>query len=136
MPGFKDPAGLSPHRARVLVVDDHRDSANAIVRLLRAEGYEAEAAYGYAETLDACKVGHFDVLVTDVRLRDGDGVQMLDAMRDRCAAPHAIAVSGSDEADEIARARLAGFSDYLVKPFPVTALLAAIARADAAGAGN
>src|SRR4051812_14785656 len=99
--------GMCPHRRRVLVVDDHRDSANAIVRLLQAEGYEAEAAYGYVETLARCKVGHFDVLVTDVRLPDGDGVQMLDAMRDRCDAPHAIAVSGCDEANEIARARVA-----------------------------
>lgn len=49
-------------------------------------------------------------------------------MRDRCDVPMAIAMSGCTEEEETERAHVAGFADYLVKPFPVMSLSQAISR--------
>ena len=120
----------------VLVVDDHRDSANAVVRLLQGEGHEAVAAYGYAEALDRARsAGPFDVVVTDVRLSDGDGVEMLGAMGD-ARIGRAIVVSGCAAQEEIGRARQAGCQDYLVKPIQLGALLEAVGRGTTGDAAN
>jgi len=123
--------GEGPRR-RILVVDDHADTRDMLVRMLRKGGFDAEPAGGKAKALELCQQEHFDVMVADIGLADGSG---LDLMREVSAARpiKGIACSGFGTEEHIAAAKAAGFSAYLQKPISYSALWETIERVLAGG---
>src|SRR5215212_6306163 len=115
---------------RVLVVDDHPDSAEAAAQLLALHGHDARAVHSCAETLAA--VGGADpfvpeVVVLDVRLPDGDGFTLAEELcRVLGSRPGLIAHTGLPGLE--ARCRAAGFDSYLLKPVDPAALADLVAR--------
>lgn len=115
---------------RVLVVDDHPDSAEATAQLLALHGHDARAVHSCAETLAA--VGGADpfapdVVVVDVRLPDGDGFMLAaELCRVLAARPGLIAHTGLPGLEE--RCRAAGFDHYVLKPADPAALAELVAR--------
>jgi len=67
-------------RARVLVVDDHRDMAEGLAEYLRGHGYTAQAAAGGAEAVQMFAASPFDVVITDLRMTGMDGMGVLEAV--------------------------------------------------------
>lgn len=120
-----DPAARPP---RLLVVEDHLDTARAFARVLTAQGFEVLVAGSVAEAVALCKSQDFDLMVLDIGLPDGTGIELLARVRETCRTP-AIAVSGYGTSDDIARAKDAGFVDHLVKPVTVETLGDAVRRA-------
>jgi CheY-like chemotaxis protein len=116
---------VSPHRGlRILVVEDHADTAEALGMLLRLQGYVVRLAHTLVEARLARLEG-FDVLLSDLRLPDGSG---LDLLRELAAeAPiHAIAMSGYGSESDVSRSRDAGFERHLVKPVSIGSVVEAI----------
>lgn len=68
-------------KLRILTVDDHRMVANSLVDIFKVEGYEAEAAYSGSEALDIVKRGHFDCVLTDIKMPEMNGVELYRAIR-------------------------------------------------------
>jgi DNA-binding response OmpR family regulator len=108
-----------------LVVDTHADTTKVIARILRAAGYRVTPAFSIAEAMEKCVGMKFDLMITDIELRDGLGIELLRELRDHCKIP-AIAVSGHAYPADIEAALAAGFARYLVKPFDRDALLSAV----------
>ena len=108
----------TPRLLRVLVVDDHPDTAEATAQLLALHGHDARAAHSCAEAravLGGDDPFIPDVVVVDVRLPDGDGFALADELRRALAVrPGLIAHTGLPGLDE--RCRAAGFDHYLLKP--------------------
>ena len=104
---------------RLLIVDDHQDSARALSRLLRHEGHWVTTAHTVLGAL-ALVVGQppVDVLISDIGLPDGDGCDLLRRLRAFYGGREiaALALSGMDDEALITRCREAGFSQLLVKP--------------------
>jgi len=111
---------------RILVVEDHRDSLDAMSRILARESHSVAGARTLEEAMRQCINGKFDLVLCDIGLPDGEGWEMATVARE-CGCS-AIAMTGCGMADEVAKARDAGFADHLLKPFMVDDLLAAIAR--------
>ena len=113
-------------RRRVLVVDDEADFLATYERLLRREGFDVVTATSRAAGLAALAADMPHLVISDLRLPDGDG---LDVVRAASSARHAapvIVVTGYPS-DETRRAALvAGATMFLAKPFAAAALLAAI----------
>jgi DNA-binding response OmpR family regulator len=106
-------AGLS-----VLVVDDNKDAADALVALLASEGHRARAAYSGKAAIDEADSVRPDVVLLDIGMPETSGFDVARALRDyrRAPKPVIVAVTGaSDPSDKLA-ARMAGFDHYLVKP--------------------
>jgi two-component system OmpR family response regulator len=123
MTSFSNPAKRgSP--IRVLVVEDHRDTLEALTRLLRGtfDTVSAAESCATARTVAASPDGPPDVVVGDIGLPDGDGLDLLAELKARyhCAA---IALSGFDESD---RCTAAGVDRHLLKPVPLQVLRRAI----------
>ncbi len=114
-------------RLRVLLVEDHADTARTLARLLRASGLEIVAAGDVASALHAAEQEPFDVLVSDLGLPDGDGYEIMRAVRARRVIP-GIAMSGYGMEEDMLKSRQAGFSEHLVKPIDLPQLTAAIRR--------
>lgn len=112
--------------ARVLVVDDEADFLATYERLLRRQGYEVTAVSSCAAALAAVAQAHPSLVIADMRLRDGDGLEVVRAAR---AGPHplpVIVVTGY-ASEELRRAALAaGATGFLAKPFLAAALIAAV----------
>jgi two-component system response regulator PrrA len=121
-------------RRRVLVVDDEADFLATYERLLRRQGYEVLTATSRAAGLAALAGEPLHLVISDLRLPDGDGLDVVRAARDAREPAPVLVVTGYPS-DETRRAALAaGATTLLAKPFAAAVLLAAI-RSIVDGAG-
>ena len=114
-------------KMRLLLVEDHSDTALTISRLLRNAGFAVTTASDVASASAAAERESFDLLVSDLGLPDGDGYEI---MRRICAirSVPGIAMSGYGMNEDRRRSREAGFAEHLVKPIDVPQLIEAIRR--------
>ena len=115
---------------RVMVVEDYRDTADAIGRYLRSRGHEVSIAPDVATALDLAAHANFDVVLSDLALPDGDGWRLLQRLTES-GPVKAVAMSGFNTPADIARSIQVGFTDHLAKPVPPQKLNAALERAAA-----
>ena len=101
---------------RVLLVEDNEDARRALSALLGSLGYELREAVGVQEALELGARESFDLLITDLGLRDGSGIQLLPAIRQHSPALVGIAITGYSSAQDLVDSRQAGFAAHLVKP--------------------
>jgi DNA-binding NtrC family response regulator len=118
-----------PSRPVVHVVDDEADLAESCARLLRRHGYHVVTAYSCASGHAALSETSPALLVSDVRLPDGDGLDLVRAAGARQPRVPAIVISGYlSEASRLA-ARHAGAVAFLSKPFSTDAFSRAVEEA-------
>ena len=83
---------------RILLVEDHRDSADMLALVLRGNEHDVLAVGTAAEALRACGEGAFDLIVSDIGLPDFNGWELLGRVRENCATPAiALTAFGSHE---------------------------------------
>lgn len=126
MQAARDPAAA---RRRLLLVEDSADAAEILRMHLHEQGYAVTVAGTRAAALGALESGAFDVMVSDLGLPDGSGLDLARAWADRVPA---IALSGFGTAADREASRAAGFREHLVKPAGPADLREAIERVLAA----
>jgi len=120
------PLAVSPtaahHRAmRVLLVEDHEDTKQSLTKLLRLRGYYVESASNVQSALDLIAQDQFDVLISDLGLPDGSGIDLIRRVQsDRPVL--GIALTGFGMEEDIRKSREAGFKHHLVKPIDLNKL--------------
>jgi CheY-like chemotaxis protein len=105
----------SREKVRLLLVEDHVDTARALSRLLENRGYQIEAVPNVATGLEAVECGEFDLLLCDLGLPDGTGIDFIETVRKSRKTP-AIALTGFGMQQDVDRAQRAGFDAHLTKP--------------------
>jgi DNA-binding response OmpR family regulator len=112
---------------RVLVVEDDRRLARALVRGLREAGLRADAVGTTADALSAAGSASYDVIVLDVMLPGGgDGFSVCSQLREGGIGTPVLMLTARDSVDDRVRGLEAGADDYLVKPFAFRELVARI----------
>ena len=106
---------------RLLLVEDHEDTNRSLTRMLRRRGYEVHPANDIRSALDIATSKRFDVLVSDIGLPDGSGIDLLKALRAK-GEVFGIALTGFGMEEDIRRSGEAGFSHHLVKPVDLNKL--------------
>jgi CheY-like chemotaxis protein len=119
-------AAVSWQRKRVLVVDDNVDAATSLVDLLRLDGHEVAGAYSAKEALESVNLFKPDAVLLDIGLPDMDGYQVAHRIRGIGPSVRIIALTGYGQAEDVQRARDAGFDAHMVKPVDLNALERAI----------
>ncbi|MDE2201410.1 MAG: response regulator [Burkholderiaceae bacterium] len=99
----------------VLLVEDNADTAEAMGQVLAILGHTVTVASGAQTAMRAAESGPFDLLISDIGLPDGSGLDVVRAFGERHAAP-SIAITGYGMEEDIARCHEAGFTDHLTKP--------------------
>jgi CheY-like chemotaxis protein len=115
----------------ILLVEDHPDTSRALQRLLSSNGHDVQAAGSVREAIEIAGAGDFDLLISDLGLPDGTGIDLLRALRADAGGTqrfHAIALTGFGMDEDVARTRAAGFDEHLTKPIDFPKLQAAIQR--------
>jgi two-component system KDP operon response regulator KdpE len=110
---------------RVLVVEDDREIRALMQSSLSVEGFEVQTAVSLSEASALLRHSPPDVIVLDLGLPDGDGVQLVREVRTRHSLPIIVVSARHQEAQKI-QLLDAGADDYLTKPFCVGELLARI----------
>lgn len=121
------PALAPAARLRVLVVEDHADTAAVLAQMLAAVGHQPSVAGSMSAALAAARDQVFDLVISDLGLRDGTGYEFMSRLLAIQDIP-GIAVSGYGMEQDIRRSRAAGFAEHLVKPITLTQLEEAVAR--------
>jgi CheY-like chemotaxis protein len=122
---------MSQRNLRLIVVEDHANSAEALKRFLNAVGYEVFVATDMSSALALASAVEFDVLLSDLALPDGDGWELLKRLSAERRI-RAVAFSGHNTPDDMQRSAEAGFLEHIPKPLCPERLCAAIDRAAAA----
>ena len=105
--------------ARVLVVDDEPKLGKYVAQALELDGHEVARAGGGREALGMLAARTFDVVVTDLRMPDLDGLAVLKAARARPEPPEVVMMTAFGSAESAVEAMKAGAADYLMKPFAI-----------------
>lgn len=119
----------------VLVVDDDASLRNALTRELRANGYESFHASGYDEALQRLKEQTYDVLLTDLRMGEKDGLDLITALAQSFPGTRPILMSAYATARDSERALGLGAVRVLCKPFDSSEMLQAVEKAAECNSG-
>jgi DNA-binding NtrC family response regulator len=122
-------------KASILVVDDDTAMRELMKLSLSKEGFDVRAEASSTDALDAVSESRFDVVVTDIYLGDGTGLDLLEHCREHLPEANVILVTAHGTIETAASARRLGVFDYLAKPFAVEALVARV-RAALSSAGS
>lgn len=109
-------ASYNPGKSlRILVVEDHNDTLQALSRLLSHFGHEISLASSAQNALNLINSKEFDVVLCDIALPDGNGYQVI-AQAKRKRPVKGVALSGFSAREDIERGKRAGFDFHLAKP--------------------
>jgi DNA-binding response OmpR family regulator len=114
--------------ADILVVEDDRGIATMLERGLRLAGHRVTIAGGVGEARVAWVAERFDLVLLDVMLPDGDGIELLAERRAGGDDVPAVLLTAREESELHERADRAGVTAYLPKPFARADLLGLISR--------
>lgn len=110
---------------RILLVEDHADTAKVLSRLLKREGYSVHTSGTVADAVAAATHQTFDLLISDLGLPDATGYQLM-AQLSSLYNLKGIALSGYGMDSDIRESTSAGFSAHLTKPVDLSQLIATI----------
>jgi DNA-binding NtrC family response regulator len=125
-------------RSKILVVDDDTAMREMMALALGKEGFNVHPAASADEARQAVDSAPFDLIVTDIYLGDGTGLELLEHCHQACPEAKVILVTAHGTVETAASARRLGVFDYLAKPFQVDTLVervrAALHRSPEGGA--
>ena len=113
--------------AEILLVEDHEDTARVMRRVLESAGYAVCHAPGIAQAREAAAARKFDLVISDVGLPDGTGLELMRELQ-QAHKLTGIALSGYGTDEDVAASKAAGFAEHLTKPVDWDRLRDAITR--------
>jgi two-component system response regulator PilR (NtrC family) len=114
--------------SNILVVDDEAASRESLVDVLNDEGYETVAASGGAEAIGLLEANDFDLVITDLRMPEIDGVALLKQIRQLRPQTLVILMTAYASVETAVDALREGAHDYMIKPLVFEDALSKIAR--------
>ncbi len=123
------PRGAGSGSPHLLLVEDHADTAEAMAELLQSLGYRVTTAATVAAGLEAAaradRDGGIDLVVSDLGLPDGSGLDLMRLLSNRYGL-RGIALSGYGMEDDLQKSREAGFEKHVTKPVSLQTLQAVL----------
>jgi len=118
---------------RVLVVDDHRDSADSLAMLLKAMGHEVDRAYDGEQAIEMASKALPELILLDIGMPRMDGYEACRRIKAESWGEHTlvVALTGWGQDEDRRKSRAAGFDHHLVKPVEIRDLVALMASLDA-----
>jgi DNA-binding NtrC family response regulator len=115
---------------RIFVVDDDQSSRDLLTRILAVEGYSITALADGREAIELLQRGEVpDLVVSDIRMAETDGLQVTDAFRAKAPDTPVILVTAFGNIDGAVEAIRRGAADYISKPYDIDAIKLVVGRA-------
>ena len=113
---------------RLLVVDDEESVAITVSEVLRLEGFEVDTAMSGADAAVQLGRAHYDLVLTDLHMEEGDGISVLEEVRRVSPMTISIVLTGFASVESAIAALRKGAYDYLVKPCIIEELKLTVRR--------
>ena len=120
---------IAKKEARILVVDDEKQAADMLVDYLSNLGYQTVAAYSGHDALSKFKNGGFQLVITDLKMPDIDGMDLLEMVKGWDKRAMVIVITGYGTIESAVEAITKGAYDFIPKPFKMEELEIIIERA-------
>ena len=117
------------NRSRILVVDDELTIRKSIQKRLEKEGYEVTSADNAKDALQLFQENSFDTVISDIRMEEMDGLELLKRLQDQRRDIPVIMVTGAPSLDTAQESIKAGAYDYITKPIEREILINTVKRA-------
>jgi DNA-binding NtrC family response regulator len=115
--------------AKILIVDDDKTACDMLRDVLTGEGYAVTTALSGEEAVDIGAGEKFDVVITDLRMKELDGIDVLRAFQEKSPDTSIIVITAFGSMDSAVEAIQAGAYDYLSKPFKLDDIRLTVRRA-------
>lgn len=119
----------TPNQARILVIDDEPDLRTLYELTLLREGYRVEASADLTQARAQLQEKRFDAVITDMRLPDGLGLELLREMVSQQRPERCVVITAHGSAENAVEALKAGAFDYLTKPVDLQQFRSVVASA-------
>ncbi|MBB6370106.1 response regulator transcription factor [Chryseobacterium shigense] len=111
---------------KLLIIEDEAELAKSISEYLSEENYLCEFASTFREAMDKIEAFHYDCILLDITLPDGNGLTILEELKRQNKQDGVIIISAKNALDDKIKGLQLGADDYLTKPFHLSELLARI----------
>ena len=111
----------------ILIVEDDILLNKTIAYNLALEGYNIKKAYDIKESLRIIKNSKLDLVILDINLPDGNGLDLSLIIKEQIYKPHIIFLTANDTEEDILKGYDYGGTDYITKPFSIAVLIKKIA---------
>jgi two-component system response regulator HydG len=127
-PGDDTPSS-SERPGKILVVDDQRNMRTTLAMMLRGGGYEVDEAADGAEGRELGSTGAYDVIITDLRMGELDGIDVLRTTKEAQPMTEVIVMTAYGTIESAVEAMRLGAFDYIQKPFSEQELIVKVSKA-------
>jgi DNA-binding NtrC family response regulator len=114
---------MAERSASILVVEDDAAMRDLLTEELGDAGFEVEAAGGASGGLELARLEHFDLIITDLRMPEMDGFDLIRGVMALPEPPHVVMITAFGSIETAIRAVKLGAYDYITKPFEIEELL-------------
>ena len=117
------------HVGKILVVDDQRNMRTTLAMMLRGGGYEVDEAADGGQGRELGATGAYDVVITDLRMGEYDGIEVLRAIKEAQPMTEVIVMTAYGTIESAVEAMRLGAFDYIQKPFTEQELIVKVVKA-------
>lgn len=111
---------------KILIIEDETELAKSIAEYLSGENYLCEFAVNFREAMNKIEMFQYDCIILDIMLPDGNGLKILEELKNQNKQDGVIIVSAKNALDDKIVGLQMGADDYLTKPFHLSELMARI----------
>ncbi|AZA76605.1 DNA-binding response regulator [Chryseobacterium sp. G0186] len=111
---------------KILIVEDETELSKSISEYLSGENYLCEVAATYTEAMNKIETFHYDCILLDIMLPDGNGLKILEELKEQQKQDGVIIISAKNALDDKIAGLQMGADDYLTKPFHLSELMARV----------
>jgi len=116
-------------RPRILVIDDEEIVRISCKKCLNPEGYDVNVAENGLEGLRLAEANHYDLILTDLKMPDMDGMEFLSKVKEMQPEAKVIMITGYSTVEHAVKAIRLGAYNYIEKPFTPDTLITAVKEA-------
>ena len=109
-------------KPRILLVDDDKNTANGLTKILLQDGYDASCAFTGTEALNLIETEHFNIIITDMKLPDISGLSIIEKAKKRDNDITVVMITAFSSVQNAIDAMKKGADDYLTKPVNIDEL--------------
>ncbi len=108
---------------KIVIAEDEDITRKHLLYALKKEGYDVFAARNGREALDLIERDHFDILITDVRMPEMSGIELLERVKAKFSGIEVMVITGFGSIDSAVEAMRKGAYEYITKPFNLDELI-------------
>src|SRR5665811_1885430 len=101
---------------KILIIEDEKELVGVIKKFLEPEGFLCETACSFFEAEDSLSAYNYDIIILDLTLPGGDGLDLIKLIKDRNRQAGLLIVSAKNSLDDKIRGLDMGADDYITKP--------------------